>query len=112
MEISPVTNPLITGFRGRTQAEAGGMFAKFFAGIVGFFLFIATIWAFVHFLLGGIEWMTSGGDKTKVESAQHHLTSSIIGLIIVFASWSIWVIILQVTGISNGGFSFVLPQFF
>jgi hypothetical protein len=112
--IPPINNPVVTGLVNANQEQTPQLFAKFFAGIVGLILVIASVWAFVHFILGGIEWMSSGGDKGKVEAAQHHLTSAIVGLVIVFASWSIYIVLLQVLGISSGGvgggFSIIMPK--
>lgn len=47
------------------------------------FIVAVIIFVFV-ILLGGISWMTSGGDKQKVEDARSKLTNGIIGLFVVF----------------------------
>ncbi len=36
---------------------------------------------------GGVRWITSGGDKNKVESARKTITFSIIGLIVIVFSF-------------------------
>lgn len=107
-----IVNPVVTGFIGKKQSDAPAIFAKFFSALVGLLLLIASIWALVHLLLGGIEWITSGGDKGKLETAQHHITSAIIGIIIVFASWSIYLLILRFLGLTSGtggGIRWILP---
>lgn len=50
--------------------------------------------AFVlYFLLGGLNWITSGGDKGKVEKAKGMMTGGAIGLIIIAVSYSIvWIV--------------------
>jgi hypothetical protein len=103
MLVDPIVNPVVTGFIGKKQSDAPALFAKFFAGIVGLLLIIASIWAFVHILIGGIEWMTSGGDKGKLETAQHHITSAFVGLLIVFSAWAIYLLFLQFLGLSPVG---------
>jgi len=40
-------------------------------------------------IIGGIKWVTSGGDKEKTAGAQQTLTAALVGLVIVFASWAI-----------------------
>lgn len=114
-DIPEIGNPVVTGLVNPTQANAPAMFGKFFSGLVGLLLTIATIWAFVHLLIGGIEWLSSGGDKGKVENAQHHLTSAIIGLFIVFSVWAVYLVLLQFLGLSpsgvpGGGIQLKLPK--
>lgn len=48
---------------------------------------------------GGIEWITSGGDKGKVESARNRITNALIGLTIVAAAYAFWLIVLYFLGI-------------
>lgn len=50
---------------------------------------VAILLAFFYIILAGISWITSGGDKQKVESARKKITFSIIGLSIVFAGYFI-----------------------
>jgi hypothetical protein len=50
---------------------------------------IAILVFFFMFIIGGIQWMTSGGDKAATESARGKLTAAIIGLVIVFLVYAI-----------------------
>jgi len=54
---------------------------------------IAILVFFFMFIIGGIQWMTSGGDKAATESARGKLTAALIGLIIVFAVYAILTLI-------------------
>lgn len=60
---------------------------------IGIILVVAAIATFVMLIWGGIEWLTSGGDKSKVESAQHRIQAALVGLFIVFAAWAIMTLI-------------------
>ena len=40
-------------------------------------------------MLGGIQWITSGGDKASIESARGRVTSGIIGLVILFSVFAV-----------------------
>jgi len=42
----------------------------------------------VIFIIAGFQWMTSGGNKEKIQSAQKSMSAAIIGLIIVIISWA------------------------
>lgn len=76
--------------------------------IVVFIIVIAVIIAIIYLLYGGIKWVTSGGDKEKVESARNHITAAIVGLIIVFLSIFLVSVILSLFGINLG--NLVLPK--
>lgn len=40
-------------------------------------------------LVGGIGWISGGGDKARLESAQKQITHSLIGLAILFSVFAI-----------------------
>ncbi len=71
--------------------------------IVSFFVsaiaVIAVLAALVFIIIGAFQWITSGGDKQKVESARNHIIAAIIGLVIVVLSFVIINIITTVLGI-------------
>ena len=72
----------------------------------GLAFYIATLWqtvvtvgglAFIIYLVwGGIEYLTSGGDKGRIDDAQKKITSSVIGIVILVASYAITYFIQQV----------------
>jgi len=62
-------------------------------------LIVAGILAFAFLVWGGVEWLTSGGDKAKTESARNRITAAMVGLAIVAASWAIMKLIGYFLGI-------------
>ena len=54
---------------------------------------IAGLLTFAFLVWGGIEWLTSGGDKEKYEAARGRITAAVIGLVIVVAAWAIMQVI-------------------
>ena len=70
------------------------------SGLVSAAIIIAAILAFVYLVWGGLNWLASGGDKTKTEEAQKRITSAIIGLAIVAASWALIQLIANVFGLN------------
>ena len=40
-------------------------------------------------IISGVRWMTSGGEKDTIDKAKAMLKSSVIGLLIILASWVI-----------------------
>lgn len=61
---------------------------------------IAGIAFFVFLVWGGVEYLISGGDKTKLGQAQARMTSALIGLAIVASSWAIYQIVLTFFGVN------------
>lgn len=57
--------------------------------IVIVILVFATILALILLLVGGIQWIVSGGDKEKIASAREKIMAALIGLLIVFLAWGI-----------------------
>ncbi len=61
---------------------------------------IAGLITFIYLVWGGIEWLTSGGDKAKYEAARGRITAAVIGLVIVIAAWAIMSLIGNFLGIN------------
>lgn len=59
------------------------------SALIKFALIIAALVAFAFLVIGGIRWITSGGDKEATAKAQSTITAALIGLVIVFAAWAI-----------------------
>ena len=73
-------------------APEGGYFANFstmLSSILNIVLTIGVIAVLLYLIWGGIEWITSGGDKGKTESARNKITSAVIGLVILVSAWAI-----------------------
>lgn len=85
--------------------QTGGLITS----IVRFFIIIGglfTLWAFLN---GGFKYITSNGDKAKVQEAGNMITMSIVGLVIMAASFVIIAIISQLL---FGDFTAILiPKF-
>ena len=64
-------------------------FGKLITIAVSFLLIVSALAFFFMLILGGLKWITSGGDKSKVEGARSQITAGLIGLVIVFAAWAI-----------------------
>jgi len=62
---------------------------SFLSGAVTMMLIAGSILSLFFLIFGGIKWITSGGDKEKLGSAQKTMTAAIIGLAIAFSAWAI-----------------------
>lgn len=67
----------------------------------------------LFFLLSAsLEWITSGGEKEKIQKAQQKITWAVIGMVFLAVSYSVWlIIVVDVLGIFGKGGSFSLPTF-
>lgn len=101
-----ITNPALSS---NLRSLSGEQFlTKLISNLIAFCLIAASV-AFVFMLLtGGIRWITSTGDKGKLESAQAQITHAIIGLAIVFLLYAIISVIKLVFGIDL--LKFTLPK--
>ena len=72
-----------------------------FSSILNIIMLVAAILVFVYLIIGGITWLTSGGDKAKTEKARGQITAAIIGLVIIAASWAIFNLILGFLGFNS-----------
>ena len=61
---------------------------------------LSAVIALVFLVWGGVQWLTSGGDKANTEKAQQRITAAIIGLAIVVASWAVVQLIAGFFGIN------------
>ena len=57
---------------------------------------VAAVITFAYLIYGAISWITSGGDKSKVEAARNRITSAVIGLLILAATWAIFLLVMQI----------------
>ncbi len=70
------------------------------SGAVNALLVISAILAFIYLVLGGIQWITSGGDKAGMEAARNKITHAIVGLIVVAAAYAIMILVSSFLGIN------------
>ncbi|MDP3955106.1 MAG: hypothetical protein Q8Q15_01955 [bacterium] len=102
--INPVLDPNLQGMSG--ESFIGG----FLSAAIELILIAGVVIAFFLLLIGGIQWMLSGGDKTATEAARGRITSAIIGLLLLFSAWAIILLIESFLGITIFGGPITLPK--
>jgi len=60
---------------------------------------VAGIFFLVQLVLGGLSWISAGGDSKALDAARSRITNAVIGLVIVVSSVSIAVIVTQALGV-------------
>lgn len=80
-------------------------YAPSVGGLISFVLravlAIGALLVFGYLVMGGIEYITSGGEKGKTESARNKITAAVVGLIILAASWAILNLALSFLGLGS-----------
>lgn len=109
-----ITNPVIP-----TQLGSGGQGGTIVGGIIGgglgLVIILGAILAIIALMVGAVRWITSGGDKTKLQQAQEQITQGIVGLIVLASIWAIITLVFTFTGLGDftgGGGIFQLPSMF
>lgn len=78
-------------------------------GIIRFILTIAFVASFLFLLIGGLRWITSGGDEKNVASARNMITAAIVGLVVVLLSYAIIKLVETFFGVSIISTTPVIP---
>ena len=92
--------PSIIGGGDSPKVDAGGTgLGRIISNLVGALFIAGFLLAFVYLLMGAISWVTSGGDKAKLEKARDEITNSILGAIVVAAAWAISVLVANFFGL-------------
>ncbi len=59
------------------------------SSVIGVMTVAAAIWFIFQFMTGGFYWITSAGDKAKLNEARDRIQNAFIGLIVVVAGWAV-----------------------
>ncbi len=86
-----------TGAVDATNPETG--FGTFISGIVSAVMVIAALLVLLYLIWGGIEWITAGGDSGKLGKARDKIIQSIIGIIVLAATFAIFMVVQSLLGI-------------
>ena len=65
-----------------TDPTATGAISKFLSNLIVLFYLVAAIVLILMLLWGAFDWLTSEGDKEKIESAKKKIINALIGIIL------------------------------
>ena len=81
---------------------------EFVGAVLSLIFLVAGIAVFAYLVMGGIQWITSGGDKGKTQEARDRITAALVGLAVIAVAWAITLLAQTFFGINIT--SIVLPQ--
>lgn len=97
-----VCNPALPkqlGGCGSKVEQGGKVVGGLISSIVGLVFILGFCLTFLYLLTGGLQWITSQGDKGALESARNKITHAIIGLVIVASAYAIFKLVGSFFGI-------------
>ncbi len=80
--LAQITNPAVADlpeFEGNSGATGALILGKYIAISITTAVALGGLAVLVYFILGAINWLTAGGDKSKVEKAQQRIIQAFIG---------------------------------
>lgn len=86
---SRITNPITPNLSPETPTKGLYLLGDLVVMLINIGIIIAAVVFFFIFLIGGIRWITSSGDKAQIESARNTIMNALIGLVIVLSLFAI-----------------------
>lgn len=77
------------GLKNVTPQKAGFLGENIFQLAISLMLLTSVLLCLAYLILGGISWITSGGDPKAIDAAKQKIYYAIIGLVMVFLSFFI-----------------------
>lgn len=98
--LAQLKNPVIPALIGQGKTDNGSvaiglLLSRIFSGL----FILAFITAFLYLITGAMHWITSAGDKTKLEEARNRIIHSIVGIVVVASAFAIISLIGQFIGL-------------
>lgn len=91
---------------------SGVKLAELISNVFGFLTIVAGVSFLIYFTMGGLTWITAGGDSGKIDEAKSRMTGGAIGMIIIVSSYGIAWIVSKALGVNflDPAAEFVLLQ--
>jgi hypothetical protein len=86
---NPVLPPLIGGGDSPSIDQGGTALGKLLSNLIGAIFIFGFLLALLYLLLGALNWITSGGDKAKLEHARDAITNALIGLVVLGSGYAV-----------------------
>lgn len=89
---SSITTP--GGYQpGGDLASSASAVEKLISNVLVVLTIVSGLAFTLYFLLGGLNWITAGGDKGKIDKAKAMMTGGATGIIVIVVSYAIvWIV--------------------
>ena len=85
--IGTVNKPPGSEFVGNDPVQGLGNIISFVIQIVLFFAGLATL---IYLLMGAYDWLTSSGEKEKLQKAQNKIVSALVGMFLIVVAFTLF----------------------
>lgn len=94
-----ITNPAFEGSPLERITTGKEFLQKFIPNLVGLAFVIGALIFFFVMIIGAIQWITSGGDKTAIEGARGKIANALVGFVILLSLFALLKVIENFFGI-------------
>lgn len=105
-----ITKVLATTIDIKDTIAATTDFSVVISTLLDFMFIVSGLAMLVFLVMGGVQFITSGGDKVQAQAARDRITYALIGILVVAASFAIVAVLENVLGITILG-QIILPSF-
>jgi hypothetical protein len=71
----------------------------FMSNVIGAMTLIAGIFFIFYFVMGGLNWVTAGGEQGKVTKARDQMVQAVIGLVVIVMAYGLIGLVGQFVGL-------------
>jgi hypothetical protein len=81
-QVAQITNPVIKGSLG-SGSDGGSSLGIIMGNLYNTLIMVGALATLLYLAWGGINWITAGGDKAKVEGAREKITNAVVGMVAI-----------------------------
>lgn len=96
---NPILPPTLGGGTHPDVTQGGASLGRLIGNLISALFIAGFLLTFMLLIIGGIQWITAGGDKQALEKARNGITNAIMGLVIVAATYAIMTLVGKFFGI-------------
>jgi hypothetical protein len=95
-----IGNPVGPKVTDISQGVGAGFISQYIPKFISLGILIGVLVFFFVMLIGAVQWISSGGDKTAIEAARSKIVNALIGIVVLFSIFVILKIIGDFFGIT------------
>ncbi len=97
------TSNLSNAFGAGLQAPPGfaDTIGQLINSLLTFVMLISALLVLFFIIWGAFEWITSGGDKGKIDQARQKIIAAVVGIIVVASTYAIFLLVINFLGFEN-----------
>lgn len=91
MAQAAIKNPVLSPQLGddTIHAQSGDLFLTYFIRLWNTLSVVGGLLVILYFVWGAIDWLTSAGDKGKLDAARNKMLHAFIGLLLIVTSYTL-----------------------